>query len=496
VLDLLAQLVEKSLVVAEALDEGGTRYRLLETLRHYGRARLETGGEPSQARHWHAAYYLTLAERVEPELTGSAQLRWLDHLEREHDNLRAALAWWLERAEHGERDEATPAAEACLRLAGALFWFWFVRDHHPEALAWLDRALARGAAAPASVRAKALFGAGVFAWSLNDLARSEALLTRSAALSRAVGDGRARVLALGALGFTMCQNGRDEQGAAVVEESIAVAREAGDRWLLAYALLHRLLRVAYGPAIERDEERTRARAAGDEARPLFQVAGDAMSVAEIQLCMGELALRDGDYERAKAALRSALPVMRAVGWRTSVADGLVRLGDVARQVGDVTEATGLYLEALELYRQSGRRLGASLLPHLPAVLCHLADMALAQGDREAAQTHVGESLTITRDTHHAGGPHVPGALEVRAALAAVQDAPLRAIRLAGAAASLRARLNQPLAASERATLEWRLVSARRALRAEEQARAWAAGEALTPEQAVAEALAADGPDSA
>jgi non-specific serine/threonine protein kinase len=489
VADLLTRLVEKSLVTTEALEDGGVRHRLLETLRQYGRARLETSGEPTPARRRHAAYYLALAERAEPELTGPDQLRWLDRLEREHDNLRAALAWWLERAERGAGDEAAPAAAAGLRLAGALFWFWFIRDHHPEALAWLDRALALGAAAPAAVRAKALFGAGVFAWSANDLARSEALLAESAALGRALGDRRALVLALGALGFTLGQDGRDEHGAAAVEEGIALAWEAGEPWLLAYALLHRLLRVAYGPAIARVEERARARAAGAEARPLFRATGDAMSVAEVDLCLGELALRDGDYDGAKAALRAAVPTMRAVGWRTSFADGLVRLGDVARTQGDVTEATSLYRQALALYRQSGRRLGANLLPHIPAVLGHLAGMALARGDRAAAQAHVGECLTVTRDTRQAGGPHVPGALEVRAALAAVQGEPRRALRLAGAAAARRAELDQPPTAAERAALERRLAPARRALSAVEQAIAWADGQGMTPEQAIADALA-------
>ena len=95
VVNVLTRLVEKSLVVAQALDDGTTRYRLLETLRQYGRTRLETCGELARVQHRHATYYLTLAERAEPELIGSHQLRWLDQLEREHDNLRAALAWWL-----------------------------------------------------------------------------------------------------------------------------------------------------------------------------------------------------------------------------------------------------------------------------------------------------------------------------------------------------------------------------------------------------------------
>lgn len=488
VLDLLTRLAEKSLVVAEALEGGTSRYRLLETLRQYGRESLQTRGESTRAQQQHAMYFLTLAERAEPELSGPAQLRWFDQLEREHDNLRAALTWWLERAEHGERDEASPAAAAGLRLAGALFWFWFVHDHHPEALDWLERALVQGTAADAAMRAKALFGAGIFAWSMNDLARSAALLTQSVDISRSAGDSRMYVLALGSLGFTLSQNGLDEQGVVAVEESIVVARELGEPWLLAYALLHRLLRVAYGPAIEWDAERNRATAAGEEAHPLFQVAGDGMCIAEVQLCLGELALYEADYERAEAAFRAALPMMRAVGWRTSVADGLVRLGDVARKQGNIEEATSLYLEALTLYRQSGRRLGANLVAHVPAVLCHLAEMALEQGDWTTAHSFIVESLTITRDMGDESSPQLPEALEVRAALSAVQCAPLDAMRLAGAAAALRVQYNAPLTASEQATLERRLSTARQPLTAEQQAEAWAAGQRMTPEQAIADAV--------
>jgi non-specific serine/threonine protein kinase len=307
-------------------------------------------------------YYVALAERAERGLIGADQLRWLDDLERDQDNLRAALAWSIERAADEEGGEAAVGAEMALRLAGALFWFWFVRDQHPEALGWLDQALMWGTAVSPAVRAKALFGAGVFAWSLNDLTRAEGLLTESVALSREIGDRGISILALGALGLTLCQNGQDEHGGMLVEESIVLARELGEPWLLAYALLHRLLKVAYGPALQRDGERTDARAAGAEALELYRAAGDGVSIAAVELCLGELALHEGDYERAEASFRSALPVMRAVGWRRSVADGLARLGDVARAQGDFAEAHSLYAEARTLYHQSGRHLAANLLP--------------------------------------------------------------------------------------------------------------------------------------
>ena len=206
----------------------------------------------------------------------------------------------------------------------------------------------------------------------------------------------------------------------MVEESVAMAHDLGDPWLVAYALLHRLLRVAYGPAIEHDDERARARAAGISAQHGFETVGDGMSIAQIQLCLGEIAMYERDYERATTAFRAALPMMRAVGWTTSVADGLVRLGDVARTQGDGQDATNLYHEALALYRQSGRRLGANLIPHLPAVLCHLADMAVEEGALDLAQTYIGECLMILRETQPSASSHLSEALEVQSALLAAQ----------------------------------------------------------------------------
>ena len=200
VLDLLARLVDKSLVLAEEAADGSTWYRLLETLRQYGQERLAAAGETAQVRRRHAAYYLALTERADRRFTGPDQLRWLDLIGREHDNLRAALTWCLEGDAHRGGAEADDLVETGMRLAGALFWFWFFRDHHAEALVWLERALAQGSAAPATVRAKAHFGAAVFASTLHDFARSAGHLSESIVLSRAAGDTRQLILALSVLG--------------------------------------------------------------------------------------------------------------------------------------------------------------------------------------------------------------------------------------------------------------------------------------------------------
>jgi tetratricopeptide (TPR) repeat protein len=294
-------------------------------------------------------------------------------------------------------------------------------------------------------------------------------------------------VALGVLGWSTWIAGQEEQAAEILEESLAVARTVGEPWVIGHALLHCVFRVANSAAIGRAGERARAWAAGEEGLRHFKVAGDRMCTAMMELHLGRIALYEGNHGRARAAFVACLPMLRALGWQSNAAEGLVRLADVAREQGDQREAVALYTEALTLYRQ----LGDQWLPAVAWVRSRLAALALEWGDRAVAETHLAESLAIARDTGRVGAPERPpelaGVLEVSAALAAAQGARLRATRLAAAAAALRMQLNRPPTASEQATLERTLTGVRRALGAEQQAQAWAAGQSMTPEQAIAHA---------
>src|SRR5829696_699880 len=148
VLDVLSGLVDKSLVVARERQESGVRYRMLEPIRQYAREKLEEGGEGEEARRRHATFFLALAEEAEPRLRGPEDVEWLERLETEHDNMRAALSWALERGE----------VELRLRLAGALGWFWEAHGHYSEGRRWLEEALAKDDRASVAARVKALEG--------------------------------------------------------------------------------------------------------------------------------------------------------------------------------------------------------------------------------------------------------------------------------------------------------------------------------------------------
>jgi predicted ATPase/transcriptional regulator with XRE-family HTH domain len=174
VLDRLTSLVDKSLVTVDAM-AGEARYRLLETIRQYGREKLERSGEAAVIRRQHLEWHVGLAERAEPELTGPDQAVWLEKLEAEHDNLRAALEWSQVEAQ-GE--------QIGLRVAAALWRFWLVHGHLREGRRWLEGMLAGSPEAWPAVRAKALYGAGALAEDQGDYAAARAFFAESLALRR------------------------------------------------------------------------------------------------------------------------------------------------------------------------------------------------------------------------------------------------------------------------------------------------------------------------
>jgi predicted ATPase len=182
VLNGAASLIDKNLLQQIEQDEEEPRFVMLETLREFGLECLTTSGETEATRHAHAAYYLQLAEEAVPKWFGPEQKAWFDRLEREHDNLRAALNWLLEQGEERE------SIEMALRLGVALWYFWLIRFHRSEGQDFLERALARSKGITVTVRAKALWAAGNLAGYRGDFARGEVLCQESLALFREVRD--------------------------------------------------------------------------------------------------------------------------------------------------------------------------------------------------------------------------------------------------------------------------------------------------------------------
>jgi len=217
-LDAVGSLVDKSLLRQAEGPDGEPRFGMLETIREYAAERFEARGDAETWRQRHAEYYLALAEQAAPELVGPRQSSWLERLEREHDNLRAALGWAIEGG-----DEALG-----LRLATALGRFWSMRGHLGEGLAWIERAISRWPDAPAPARAEALSAAGNLAHAKGAYDRAATLHNESLSVRRALGDRRGAAESLHTLGMVALYQGELDRAAAPLDESLAIWRALGN----------------------------------------------------------------------------------------------------------------------------------------------------------------------------------------------------------------------------------------------------------------------------
>ena len=337
VLEALGTLVDSSLVRRDAANLTETRFRMLETVREYALESLRESGEIDQLRRRHAEYYLALAEEAERELEWPRQVEWLDRLEEEHDNLRAALRWSLGR---GEGDTG-------LRLAGALLWLWFIRGHLTEGSRWLEEALRIGDGAPAAFRAKALLGAGFLLRGRGEPETARTFLDESLSLYRSLGDKTGAMRVLLDLGISVHKVGDHEQGRAYLKESLELARELGDRRQEGAVL------NIFGELARLDGDYRRAAALYEEFLLLAREAGDDASAS---LAKGNLALieiHEGEYGRATALLGEALELVRAIRDPVLVGFYISSLAGVAAALGHLTRAATLHGAAEALLESTG-----------------------------------------------------------------------------------------------------------------------------------------------
>jgi predicted ATPase len=228
VLDLLSGLVEKSLVLAESPEQGGVRYRMLEPIRQYAREKLDEGGEGEEVRHRHATFFLALAEDAGPSLQGPEDIEWLERLEAEHDNMRATLSWALERGK----------AELALRLGGALGMFWHAHGDLGEGRKWLEAALAKDDWASMAARIKALEALFWLAFDQWDHDRAAAVAQEGMELGAEAEIGSRLAASLRIMLAGPAWVGGDyERGKELLEESLAISREADDKVMVVEGLL-------------------------------------------------------------------------------------------------------------------------------------------------------------------------------------------------------------------------------------------------------------------
>ena len=408
VLGLLSGLVQKSLLVVVPGGAGGdNRYRMLETIRAYALEKLEASDEGAALRNRHAAYFLELAEEAEPELLGPEKARWLEHLEREHDNSRTALLWLEERGE----------VERALRLGSSLRWF---RDHfaegHSRLLALLQMP---GAQARTAERAKALHVLGVLA-------------CRHAEYADAAG--------------------KYAEARRYQEEALSIYRELGDK------------------------------------------RGTAAALNELSRTMGMATDDPSTWESVRPLLEESLSIYRELGDDAhGLALTLLYTGIMDQILGNAATARAFLEEGLELFRE----LEDEMYPGTS--MWFLARAQIDEGDHAAARAHLKEILERLQPPRYRSSRYrwlnrwfFPRVLEGVAQLAAAEGEASQALRLAGAAAALRADIGAGEAPPFRTYLERRLERAWRALGRKAGAKVFEEGWALSAEEALSEARQALG----
>jgi predicted ATPase/DNA-binding SARP family transcriptional activator/DNA-binding CsgD family transcriptional regulator len=369
VLDLLGGLVDKSLVVAEATTGGAVRYRMLEPIRQYAREKLEESGEADEVKGRHAAFFLALAEEAEPELAGTRQRLWVEWLEGEHDNLREALSRVLER---GETDLG-------LRFGGALWRFWHNRGYLSEGLRWLEQALAGSNPRPA--RVKALEGMGWLAQLQGDSERAEAAYREMLKLSRELDDKGNIATALNSLGTLAVARGDNERATLLLEENLSVLRELeNERNTAAKLKRFYALNLLGILAINHEGDYARGMTLWEESLALAREAGDTHRVGTTISNLGYAALVQGDHERATTLSDEALALAQELGSAgvEIVPEALVNLGIAALGLGDHERATASFGEALVTSKNMGRK------PTVINALEGMASLAAALGEATRA----------------------------------------------------------------------------------------------------------------
>jgi predicted ATPase/class 3 adenylate cyclase len=339
VLTGLESLVAKSLVRADEVDTDEPRFRMLQTIREYGRECLESSPEAPSVRRQFVTHYLQLAEHVEPIVRGAApgQVRALRILEREHDNLRQILHWGPEQGVD---------ATIRLRLATALGWFWFMHGHIAEGRDFLDRALSTAISAPPALRGHALIRLGQIAQQQGDLDAAERYLEESLRECRGAGDSVGTAWALTTLGGNSLARGTLDQAVARHTEAIALFRVVPDAWGVGHATF------GLGMALTAFGEYDRAVEMLHESLAM-RTGLDPAGVGLTLRALGRLALRQGDLPTARARLRESLAPFQETGSRAGLIGCLEGLGQLALDEGQVARGAVLLSSASRLRDADG-----------------------------------------------------------------------------------------------------------------------------------------------
>jgi len=461
-LNLLAALVDKSLVIFEELT-GQMRYRMLETIRQYAREKLDESGEAAQVSARHLEFLLRFAERAEPGFQSADQKLWFDCIEIEHDNLRAALEWAA----------TNHKAEELLRLTGALWRFWWKHGHPAEGRKWLGLALELGSALPAHLRARAMNGAAVLAWAQDDHEMSRRLHEACLRLRQELDDRPGIATSLSYLGLLAMDRGDQVEARNLYEASLKLRRELGDQAGIA-TVLNNLGLLAWNQG-----DFGRANAIYEESLTLNRGLGNRFECATVLYNLALVAYEQLDFDHASSLSEESLALSRELGYKERMACSLGLQGHMASCRGDHSQATTLLESSLTLFRELGHH-------YVDWSLEMLAYASLHRGALPQAAIHFKECLASGREQGNLYGQLM--GLTGCAATWNAQKRPADAIRLLSAVEAIGAASNYHITATTRVESKLVLTAAHGQLDDTAFAEAWSDGYAMTLEQAVEFAL--------
>jgi predicted ATPase/class 3 adenylate cyclase/DNA-binding CsgD family transcriptional regulator len=546
ILDLLGRLIDKSLVQADDLGLE-SRYRLLETIRHFARERLLESAETDDVRNRHLECFLNLAEGAEPELALADGPSWMARLDVEHENLQSALEW----------AEITAAHETVLRMVSALSLFWELRGHKQQGIGgrWFARALALDTP-PSVAKARALWAAGHMGIYGGDL---QATLTRTPealAVAQDIADQRTIARAGITINYIVALLA-PQAGIAGLAEAIELARAGEDQWAVADGL--KMMTIALGASGDYD----RGVEAAFELAQVAGLLGNKFYLAWSHAVLAYVDLRRGEFAAARERLERSIALCTEVGDPITRWLAICWLGEVDARTGDYESAKGRYMEVLQKGVTSDGDLGRhAALPDLGELLLGLGDvsgaariiepaladfeheipmystpflllhgeMLLASGDEAGGQAELEKARKATAQTenepmtaqvdHHLGRlarrqaqitdaehlhhralvlfhrnrlvPGIAESLEALAGIAADQESPTEAARLFGAAAAIRSSIGLARWPTDQSGYEEDLAHARQQLDADSFATAWTDGDSLDIDDVIAYASRARG----
>jgi predicted ATPase/DNA-binding SARP family transcriptional activator len=457
VLETVTSLVDRSLLTTGERC-GAMRYGMLESVRQFAREQLIQAGEDDQLSRRHLAWLLDLAGRA--DLDGADQSAWLDLLEADHDNFRAAL----------ERALATRQAGPALALAGALAAFWVVRGHAGEGRRWVGAALSAATAhEDPRARATALDGAAQLAFAHADFQAQQDSLQESLGLWRELGQAAHVAQCLSDLGVAAHIRGEPGAARSLLDQALESARLAADQRQIAMAL------NGLGRLFLQDDP-PQAAAYLEESLACIRQAGDLRRATIILGNLAVAAVNQGSTGLARARMEEQLASARELGDRKLTGWALTNLGNAAAEAGDLAAARARQDEALRLAQEIGdRRLETYALTNR-GLVCQ------ADGDYPAARTFHQRSLQLAQAL---GEPHIIAEiLEELATVEAADASPALAARLLGAAQALRERLSEPIPGPDLARHNHLIASLRQALGDEHYQDGWDQGRSMPEQQAI------------